>query len=468
MDLEFFNSRTRVQEVFYPIDSANVRMYVCGPTVYDRAHIGNARPAVVFDVLFRLLRHCYGASQVTYVRNITDLDDKINARAALVREGGDQRPLLEIVKGITEQTVQWYHEDMDLLGILRPTHEPRATHFVPPMISMIKTLISSGHAYESQDHVLFSVESYSDYGSLAKRSLEDMIAGARVEQAPYKRNAMDFVLWKPSSDELPGWDSPWGRGRPGWHIECSAMSLSLLGKSFDIHGGGIDLAFPHHENEAAQSLCANPNSDFAKLWMHNGYLQVEGEKMAKSRGNFITVKNLRDKGLSGEVIRLALLSTHYRQPLDWTERKLAEMRQIIRRWSEVAEKSTCIGEPRDSVVAALADDLNTVQAIAELHVIAREGDTAGLRASAELLGLSLNEEPQILPTEVNNIVERLLRQRSRARRNRDFKTADAIRDQLETAGISIRDSTKGTDWSANDEFNLKILMSLHSISGEGK
>lgn len=316
MTIKLHNTKTRTKEVFTPLDAENVRMYVCGPTVYDRAHLGNARAVVVFDMLNRLLRHTYGKDHVTYVRNFTDVDDKINARAAETgRSIGD----------ITDETIGWYHEDMDALGALRPDHEPRATQFIPQMITMISDLIDSvneggqPHAYAAEGHVLFAVESYKDYGKLSGRSIDDMIAGARVEIAPYKKNPMDFVLWKPSLDEQPGWDSPWGRGRPGWHIECSAMSYELLGENFDIHGGGNDLMFPHHENEIAQSCCAHAGSGFANVWLHNEMLQVEGKKMSKSLGNFFTVRDLLEQGVPGEVIRFVLLSTHYRKPMDWTE-----------------------------------------------------------------------------------------------------------------------------------------------------
>ncbi len=326
-EISLYNTRTRSKERFVPLDPANVRMYVCGPTVYDRAHIGNARPVVVFDVLFRLLRHVYGADHVTYVRNITDVDDKINARAV-----AEKRPIREI----TEETAGWYHADMAALGALEPTHEPRATEFIAPMVAMIETLIAKGHAYEAQGHVLFAVASYPDYGRFANRSLDEMRAGARVEVAPYKRNPLDFVLWKPSTSAEPGWPSPWGHGRPGWHLECSAMSHELLGPSFDIHGGGIDLVFPHHENEIAQSACAHPEGTFARFWLHNGFLNVEGEKMSKSLGNFFTVRDLLDKGIPGEVIRFVLLSTHYRQPMDFSEAKVHEARRTLKKWRDVA------------------------------------------------------------------------------------------------------------------------------------
>ena len=376
-EIHLYNTRTRRKEPFAPIDPGNVRMYVCGPTVYDRAHIGNARPVVVFDVLYRLLRHVYGEKAVTYVRNFTDVDDKINARAA---ETGRS------IREITDETIGWFREDMKALGELPPTKEPRATEYIPEMIAMIEALIPK-HAYPAEGHVLFDVASYADYGKLSRRSLDDMVAGARVEVAPYKRDPMDFVLWKPSSDDLPGWDSPWGRGRPGWHIECSAMAKALLGETFDIHGGGIDLAFPHHENEVAQSCCANHTEVMAKVWMHNGFLQVEGEKMAKSAGNFFTVKDLLDEGVPGEVIRFALLSTHYRQPLDWTKDRVEEATATLRKWRALTDGVAPAAEMPAGVLAALADDLNTSKVMAELHALAGQGDASKLVIGANLIGL---------------------------------------------------------------------------------
>ncbi|WP_210877224.1 cysteine--tRNA ligase [Roseovarius autotrophicus] len=362
--IRLHNTRTRKKEVFTPLDPENVRMYVCGPTVYDRAHLGNARPVVVFDVLYRLLRHVHGVGHVTYVRNFTDVDDKINARAA---ESG------RAISEITAETTQWFLDDMAALGALEPDHMPRATEFIPQMVAMIERLISGGHAYEAEGHVLFAVESYAEYGRLSGRTLDDMIAGARVEVAPYKRNPMDFVLWKPSSDDLPGWDSPWGRGRPGWHIECSAMSFELLGESFDIHGGGNDLMFPHHENEIAQSCCAHPHGDFARYWLHNEMLQVEGKKMSKSLGNFFTVRDLLDQGVPGEVIRFVFLSTHYRKSMDWTAEKAREAEKTLRKWRCMFD-SVRPGKPHSRLLKALSDDMNTSLAIAELHALAARID----------------------------------------------------------------------------------------------
>ena len=353
------DTATRRKERLVPLDwregsgvpeaDRRVRMYVCGPTVYDRAHLGNARSAVVFDVLFRLLRHVYGAERVTYVRNLTDIDDKIIARARETGRG---------VEDVTEETIRWFHEDMDALGCLRPTHEPRATEYLPQMIAMTQALIERGHAYEAQGHVLFSVSSDPSYGSFSGRSVDDMIAGARVEVAPYKRDPMDFVLWKPSAEGVPGWPSPWGRGRPGWHIECSAMARDLLGGQFDIHGGGLDLQFPHHENEIAQSRCAHPDEGFAQLWVHNEMLMVDGRKMSKSLGNFTTVRDLLDRGVPGEVIRMVLLSSHHGKPLDWSERKMEEALERLASWYRTTDQVKASRIVTSKVEGALTNDLN--------------------------------------------------------------------------------------------------------------
>ncbi len=377
--IQLHNTKTRRKEVFTPLDPTNVRMYVCGPTVYDRAHLGNARPVVVFDVLYRLLRHVYGKDAVTYARNFTDVDDKINARAA--ETGRD-------IGAITDETIAWFLKDMGALGALEPDLMPRATEFIPQMMAMIEDLIAKGHAYAAEGHVLFAVESYSKYGALSGRSIDDMIAGARVEVAPYKRNPMDFVLWKPSGPDLPGWPSPWGRGRPGWHIECSAMAYELLGASFDIHGGGNDLMFPHHENEIAQSCCAHPDAGFAQVWMHNEMLQVEGKKMSKSLGNFFTVRDLLDEGVPGEVIRFVFLSTHYRKPMDWTAEKAKEAISALREWVQVADESG--NEKIDNgIIEAVSDDLNTSLAMSRLFDLFKNGDYSTLTASARFLGFDL-------------------------------------------------------------------------------
>ncbi|MDD2867328.1 cysteine--tRNA ligase [Neomegalonema sp.] len=451
--LQLHNSLTREKAPFAPLDPERVRMYVCGPTVYDRAHMGNARPVVVFDVLFRLLRHVHGPQQVVYARNFTDVDDKINARAAETRRS---------IYDITEQTIGWFHQDMDALGALRPNHEPRATAYIKQMVRMIGELIAHGAAYEAEGHVLFHVPSDPGYGRLSRRSLKEMIAGARVEVAPYKRDPMDFVLWKPSTPDQPGWRSPWGVGRPGWHIECSAMSEELLGTDFDIHAGGIDLQFPHHENECAQSLCARPGSGFARVWMHNGILTIDGEKMSKSLGNFITPRALLDKGIPGEVLRFSLLTAHYRQPLDWTERLLEDSRRTLEKWRRIAGEAAPAAEPPAGVLAALADDLNTPLAIAELHKLAHAGDGAGLKAGAALMGLLTPEMGgwDVLPeagAEEAARIEALLEARAEAKKSRDFARADALRDGLKAAGVVVTDKPQGAEWSLSPEFDAARL-----------
>ncbi len=452
-EIKLHNTKTRTKQVFTPIDAENVRMYVCGPTVYDRAHIGNARPVVVFDTLFRLLKHVYN-DHVTYVRNFTDVDDKINAKAA--ETGRD-------IRDITDETIDWYHHDMDALGALRPTYEPRATEYIAQMIAMIEVLVENGHAYVAGGHVLFDVNSYDKYGALSGRNLADMRAGERVEVAGYKRDPMDFVLWKPSSGGQPGWDSPWGFGRPGWHIECSAMSLDLLGASFDIHGGGIDLQFPHHENEIAQSCCALPSGDFAHYWLHNEMVQVEGKKMSKSLGNFFTVKDLLDQGIPGEVIRFVLLSTHYRSPMDWTQKKVDEATSTLRKWRALTD-GVAATEPAPAVVDALADDLNTAGAIAALHGLAGKGDAGGLKASAGLLGLLGDAlggwEVGRVGAGTSALVEELLAQRVAARKARDFARSDAIRDALAAAGVIVKDTPDGATWEAGPDFDPAGLEAL--------
>ena len=459
------NTATRSKEKFVPIDPGNVRMYVCGPTVYDRAHLGNARPVLVFDVLYRLLRHVYGADHVTYVRNFTDVDDKINATALARKEAGAAGTLEELVRERSDETIAWYHADMDALGALRPTREPRATDFIAQMIAMIEGLVADGFAYAREGHVLFRVRKYADYGRLSGRSVDDMIAGARVEVAPFKEDPMDFVLWKPSDDDLPGWDSPWGRGRPGWHIECSAMAADLLGPEFDIHGGGNDLQFPHHENEIAQSRCAGHG--FARVWLHNEMLQVEGKKMSKSLGNFFTVRDLLDQGVPGEVIRFVMLSTHYRKPMDWTEKKRAEAEATLRKWRGLVAGIEPAPSPAPAVLEALADDLNTAGAIAALHRLAAEGDAGALSASAGLLGLLGDDlggwdAPEEVPTDSFKVrIESLIGKRNEAKKNRDFTLADQIRDQLASVGVMLADSPEGTTWMVDhsnpDAGNLELL-----------
>jgi cysteinyl-tRNA synthetase len=445
------NTATRRKEAFAPLDPGNVRMYVCGPTVYDRAHLGNARPVVVFDVLFRLLRHVYGEGAVTYVRNFTDVDDKINAKAA---ETG------RAIREITDETIGWYHADMDALGALRPTQEPRATDWIGAMVAMIGRLVAQGHAYAAEGHVLFRVRSYAAYGALSGRSVDDMIAGARVEVAPFKEDPMDFVLWKPSGPDLPGWDSPWGRGRPGWHIECSAMARELLGDTFDIHGGGIDLTFPHHENEIAQSACAHPEGLFARTWLHNEMLLVKGKKMSKSLGNFFTVRDLLDQGVPGEVIRFVLLSTHYRSPMDWTEKKRAEAEAVLRKWRGLVAGIEPAPSPAPAVLEALGDDLNTAGAIAALHGLAAAGDAAALRASAEVMGLLTddlsewfaltNGKTWTFETDsgfvgFDRLIDPYLRRWSDLRRRKDFVAADALKAMIERAGVRLMVTPDGPD-----------------------
>ncbi|MFT4150458.1 MAG: cysteine--tRNA ligase [Paracoccaceae bacterium] len=459
--IRLWNTRAREKQVFAPLDAANVRMYVCGPTVYDRAHIGNARPVVVFDTLFRLLRHVYGADHVTYVRNFTDVDDKINATAQARKAAGAPGSLESLIRERTEETIAWYHQDMDALGALRPTREPRATDYIGAMIAMIEELIARGNAYAAEGHVLFDVRSFPDYGRLSGRSVDDMIAGARVEVAPWKRDPMDFVLWKPSDEGLPGWDSPWGRGRPGWHIECSAMSFELLGASFDIHGGGIDLQFPHHENEVAQSCCAHPGSGFARYWLHNEMLQVEGRKMSKSLGNFFTVRDLLDQGYPGEVIRLVYLGTHYGKPMDWTHEKAVQAEGALRKWrAQVA--GVAAGVPSTAVIEALADDLNTAGAIAQLHELSRAGDAAGLKASAALLGLLEDGlgDWAVAGVDLAPYAARLAALRDAAMATKDFGPVDAMKAALVAAGVEVRMSKAGVELMPGAGFDAARLDGL--------
>jgi cysteinyl-tRNA synthetase len=451
MPLQLYNTASRRKEVFEPIDANNVRMYVCGPTVYDLAHIGNARPTIVFDVLFRLLRHNYGEAQVRYVRNITDVDDKINAAA---KANG------ESIRDLTNRTAEAFHQDVAALGCLPPTVEPRATEHIPQIIRMIETLLASEHAYRAEGHVLFSVASDPDYGKLSGRSRDEMIAGARVEVAPYKKDPADFVLWKPSPPDLPGWESPWGRGRPGWHIECSAMSETHLGDSFDIHGGGLDLIFPHHENEIAQSTCAHDGRPFACYWLHNGFVTLEGEKMAKSVGNVRTIRDVLAE-VPGEVARYAMLMSHYRDPLDWTSDRLDQARHTLDRfYLALRGAATPAGSVSPEFEAALEDDLNTPLALAALHELLNDLNKATddsdraqikseLRASGALLGL-LRQDPEIwLKGAIDEAaeIEALIQQRLAARKARDFAEADRIRTELAMRGVLLEDKPGGkTEW----------------------
>jgi cysteinyl-tRNA synthetase len=442
MELRLYDTLTREKRPFQPLDPNRVRMYVCGPTVYDFAHIGNARPAIVFDVLFRLLRHLYGAGHVTYVRNITDVDDKINARAV---QEHPSLPLNEAIRLVTEKTERQFHEDMDALGCLRPTIEPRATEHIAEMKALIERLVASGNAYVAEDHVLFSVPSMPDYGRLANRSLEEMKAGARVEVAPYKRDPMDFVLWKPSKEGEPAWPSPSGiatPGRPGWHIECSAMSWKHLGETFDIHGGGIDLVFPHHENEIAQSRCAFHAPVMANYWMHNGFLQVEGEKMSKSLGNFFTIRELL-ADWPGEVLRFNMLRTQYRQPIDWTVRGLEESFDTLVSLTDFPDFAAGHDEAfAPAVLEALCDDLNTPQAIAELHALHRRGEHAALASTLRALGI--RQQPKSRRAVDESKVVSLIDARNGARKARNFKEADCIRDELKAMGVELEDKKDGT------------------------
>ncbi|UWP99881.1 cysteine--tRNA ligase [Aliiroseovarius crassostreae] len=460
-EIKIYNTKARAKQVFEPLDPENVRLYVCGPTVYDRAHLGNARPVVVFDVLQRLLRHVYGADHVTYVRNFTDVDDKINATALSRKEAGAEGSLEELVHERSNETIDWYLKDMGALGAQEPDQMPRATEYIAPMIAMIEELIAKGHAYpDGAGHVLFSVKSYDNYGALSGRSVDDMIAGARVEVADNKRDPMDFVLWKPSSDDLPGWDSPWGRGRPGWHIECSAMSLELLGASFDIHGGGNDLQFPHHENEIAQSKCAHPEGDFARYWMHNEMLQVEGKKMSKSLGNFFTVRDLLDQGVPGEVIRFVFLGTHYRKPMDWTEKKRGEAEATLRKWYAQLADDTSPARASDGVIAALADDLNTSQAVTVLHGLSNLSELSGLKGGMELLGLWNGQVPEwaaVSTVDLSALATKLHETRLAAMASKDFSAVDAMKAALTEAGVQIRMSKEGVELEPGPNFDAAKL-----------
>jgi cysteinyl-tRNA synthetase len=440
MSLVVYNTLSREKEPFVPLDAGHVRLYVCGPTVYDYVHIGNARPVVVFDTLYRLLKRHY--PRVTYVRNITDIDDRIIVRAA---DNG------ESIEALTNRTADAYQGDMRRLGALAPDVEPRATQYVGEMITMIQRLVDNGHAYAADGHVLFSVPSMDDYGRLSRRSRDELIAGARVEVAPYKKDPADFVLWKPSTDAQPGWESPWSRGRPGWHIECSAMSAKHLGETFDIHAGGLDLIFPHHENEIAQSRSAFGHPFMATYWMHNGFLNISGEKMSKSLGNFFTVHELLDQ-FPGEAIRLLLLSAQYRQPLDFTHEGLTQAKATLDRWYGVLRgKDAAAGASVPKPVEdALCDDLNTPQAITAIHQLA---DPAELRAGANALGLLQQDAeawfrwtPAGSSGPADAEIEAAIAARQAARKAKDFKESDRIRDDLKSRGVILEDGPKGTSW----------------------
>jgi len=457
--LKLYNTKTREKHAFKPINEGAVGMYVCGPTVYDYAHIGNARPVIIFDVLFRLLRQIYGTGKVNYVRNITDVDDKIIAA---------QQDSGEDINVITSRTIRAFQSDMKVLGNLEPSIEPQATDHIPQMIKMIEKLILKGNAYQEQGHVCFHVPSMANYGRLSRLNREELIVGARVEVAPYKRDPADFILWKPSSSDQPGWDSPWGRGRPGWHIECSAMSNEYLGITFDIHGGGQDLIFPHHENEIAQSCCANGEDTFAQIWMHNGYLMVDGEKMSKSLGNFITVRDLLDS-YHGETIRLCMLMTHYRQPLNWTSNGLAQAKSSLDSFygalRQVNDLPQFIDELSEEFMTALLDDINTPEAIKVLHELSKDLNKAEtkkakaqlkgkLLAAGKLLGILNCDPDNWFESENSNLksglsedqINKLILARNNARDDKNFALSDKIRDELLQSGIVLEDSKSITRW----------------------
>ena len=456
--LKFYNTLTREKVDFQPIDRNNVRMYVCGPTVYDFAHIGNARPAIVFDVLFRLLRQLYGESHVTYVRNITDVDDKINARALRDHPG---LPLNEAIRLVTEKTERQYREDTTALGCLEPTVQPRATDNIAQMIAIIETLIAKGHAYRAAGEVLFDTKSMADYGQLSKRNLDEQQAGARVAVDAHKKSPGDFVLWKLSDENEPGWESPWGRGRPGWHIECSAMSGRYLGETFDIHGGGLDLIFPHHENEIAQSRCAHGTHTMANVWMHNGFVQVEGRKMSKSEGNFVTIYELLEtdklggRTWPGEVLRLAMLMTHYREPIDFSVKRLEEAERLIAKWpaADVSDAT-----PDQTVLAALGDDLNTVAAIQALHALAQAANADAsllpvFAASADLLGL-LPKKAEVDDAVVTEI-DAKVRQRLELLKAKNFAEADKLREELTARGVQLKDGKDAATGERTTSWEVK-------------
>ncbi|MGV1917467.1 cysteine--tRNA ligase [Rhizobium sp. 22-785-1] len=440
--LKLYNTLTREKSEFQPIDAKNVRMYVCGPTVYDYAHIGNARPVIVFDVLYRLLRHAYGENGVTYARNITDVDDKINARAL---RDYPNLPLNDAIHAVTEKTANQFHQDVAALGCLEPTVEPRATDNIAQMVEIIEKLIARGHAYVAAGEVLFDTKSMSDYGQLSKRPLDEQQAGARIAVDAHKKNPGDFVLWKLSSHNEPGWESPWGRGRPGWHIECSAMSGRYLGEVFDIHGGGLDLIFPHHENEIAQSRCAHGTHVMANVWMHNGFVQVEGRKMSKSDGNFVTIYDLLHtesfggRKWPGDVLRLAMLMTHYREPIDFSVKRLEEAERLLAKWPAAEAGDAKVDQ---SVLDALADDLNTVAAVQALHALAQAANADPEKlpvfaASAALLGV-LPKRAE-LDAAIAAAVDSLVAMRLEMLKAKNFAEADRIRDELSAKGIQLKD-----------------------------
>ena len=445
-NLNFFNTLTNKKEKFVPIENNKVGMYVCGPTVYDFSHIGNARPLVVFDVLFRLLQSLYGENKVTYVRNITDIDDKI-----IESSKKNKKSINELTETITKS----FHEDCKYLNCLNPTFEPKATEHIKGMIEMVSNLLKNKHAYENEKHVYFAVSSFKKYGKLSNKNSEELVAGSRVEVSKYKKDPLDFVLWKPSSDKDPGWDSPWGRGRPGWHLECSVMSEKFLGKQFDIHGGGLDLVFPHHENEIAQSCCANKTESFAKYWLHNGFVTFDKEKMSKSIGNIVTINKLR-KNVNGEVIRLALLSSHYKQPLDWNEKLIKESRNTLDKWYGQFEKIDS-EKLDDDVLIPLKEDLNTPEYIAKLHSLFEDSSKGNKSSKVKFLSackqIGLVEDKQSWENfkkskaKVDeNFINQKIKDRNKARKNGDYKLADSLRKELEDNGVIIEDKQDKTIW----------------------
>ena len=455
--IKLHNTLTRKKQTFVPLDENDVRLYLCGPTVYDRAHLGNARNVIMFDVLYRLLIETYGIDNINYVRNFTDIDDKINNKSL---ESG--RP----INDITSETIKWYLEDMAALGNLEPNLMPRATDFIPQMISYIELLIKRGFAYTDEGHVLFSVSNYKNYGRLSGRSIEDMIAGARVEVASYKRNPMDFVLWKPSEQDLPGWESPWGRGRPGWHIECSAMAHELLGANFDIHGGGNDLQFPHHENEIAQSCCAYPESEFARYWLHNEMLQVDGKKMSKSLGNFFTVRDLLDQGYPGEVIRFVFLSTHYSKPMDWNNSKALEAKSILRKWRGLLKNNFEIVPLPEEVIKILSDDLNTAGVISLLHNYASNGEIGKLKAGANFLGILTQElSDWCADVDMSSLEGLFTDLRKRAIESKNYENIDELRSKLTNAGVDVQIGKSNVALVPNASFDLQEVNKIVKFYG---
>ena len=446
-NLNFFNTLSNKKEQFVPINNNKVGMYVCGPTVYDFPHIGNARPLVVFDVLFRLLQGLYGKNKVTYVRNITDIDDKIIESSKKNKKS---------IKKLTENITKSFHKDCRYLNCLNPTFEPKATEHIKGMIDMVSNLLKNNHAYENEKHVYFSVSSFKKYGRLSNKNSEQLVAGSRVEVSKYKKDPLDFVLWKPSDEKEPGWDSPWGRGRPGWHLECSVMSEKFLGKHFDIHGGGLDLVFPHHENEIAQSCCANKTKNFANYWLHNGFVTFDKEKMSKSLGNIVTIDKLQ-KNVNGQVVRLALLSSHYKQPLDWNEKLIKESQNTIDKWYSQFEKIDPV-ELKDDVIKPLQEDLNTPEYIAKLHSLFEESYKGNKLSKVKFLSacqqIGLLEEDKEswekfkkLKAKVDeNFINQKIKDRNVARKKGNYKLADAIRKELDDNGVIIEDKQEQTLW----------------------